>query len=144
MGKVANFFNAQKIALAIQQKQQMLALDKEFETLESKVTVLQAEKLNLEAQVNPLKREIERLQNQVKETDSQDHLRLAEFAEKILLAVANGQQDRERIFASLNIAKIIGDYLFDILYERNFVSNEFTVLSATPLGRAYLVENNLV
>ena len=37
MGKVASFFREQKITLASQQQPQVLALDKEFDSLESRV-----------------------------------------------------------------------------------------------------------
>ena len=68
MGKIANLFSGQSIPLSLQQKTQMLALDKEFEMLESKVTALNAECLKLRAEVNPLKQEIERLKNQIKKS----------------------------------------------------------------------------
>lgn len=64
MGKIASFFSEQKITIPLQQKQQMLALDQEFEACKSKVTVLQAENQKLRAEVNPLKQEIERLKQQ--------------------------------------------------------------------------------
>ena len=64
MGRIATLFSEQKVTLPIAQKQQMIALDKEFEALEAKVTELQAENLHLRAEIGSLKKEIERLKDQ--------------------------------------------------------------------------------
>lgn len=64
MGKIATLFSEQKITLPITQKQQMLALDRQFEELEAKVKTLEAENLQLRAQIGPLKKEVERLKQE--------------------------------------------------------------------------------
>jgi len=46
-GRVSDFFREQNIALAQQQRAKMVALDTEFEALESKVKILDAENLHL-------------------------------------------------------------------------------------------------
>ena len=121
----------------------MVALDQEFESLEAQVTTLQAEKLHLEAQVNPLKREIERLKHQIENVTAQDHESLDPVAAQILLALANGESDRERIFSALNLPKIKGDHLYDILSERKLIEYKYGTAFVTPIGRAYLVQNTL-
>ena len=143
MGRLADFFREQSIALDGQKKQKMLSLDREFVDMELRVQTTEAKLLKLAAEVNPLKRDVERLQNEIKQTGSQDHTSLDEVAEKILLAVANGEYSRERIFSNLNVSKVKGDHLFDILAERRLLIYEFGTTTATPLGRAYLIKHDL-
>lgn len=144
MGRLANFFSEQNIVLDGQKKQKMLSLDRQFVETETERDSLKTENLHLKAQVKPLEREVQRLQDQVKKIGSQDHGRLDELAEKILLALANGEYDRERIFAPLNISKVKGDHLFDVLADRKLVNYEFGMTTPTPLGRAYLVKHDLI
>lgn len=70
MGRVADFFKAQNISLAIQQRQQMLALDREFMEMESQIQELNSQCLKLQAQVHPLEREIERFKQQQANRDA--------------------------------------------------------------------------
>jgi len=144
MGRLADFFREQSITLDGQKKQKMISLDRQFVEMEVERDSLKTENLHLAAKVNPLEREIERLQNQVQKMGSQNHGRLDEIAENILLALANGEYDRERIFAPLNISKVKGDHLFDVLTERKLVNYEFGMTTTTPLGRAYLVKHGLI
>ncbi len=65
MGRLADFFREQSIALAGQQKVKMLSLDREFEDMAAERDALKTENLHLKAEVNPLKRDIERMQNEV-------------------------------------------------------------------------------
>ena len=73
MGRIANIFSGQRITLSLQQQKQMLLLDQEFESLESKVKVLETENLKLRAEINPLKQKVERLQEQVQKGSSAVH-----------------------------------------------------------------------
>lgn len=70
MGRLADFFLEQNIALAQQPKAKMLALDREFEALKSERDRLKAENLKLQAEVNPLKREVEQLKQQLQDSRS--------------------------------------------------------------------------
>src|SRR5262245_38910240 len=65
MGKVASFFQEQKVALGPQQHQRMLAVDSEFDSLESKVATLEAQNLELRAALDLLKQDIERMKSQM-------------------------------------------------------------------------------
>lgn len=67
MGQIADVIR-DGVALPVQKRQQMLALDVEFEELKSKLKVLEAENLQLRALVEPLKREVERLKQQAQQS----------------------------------------------------------------------------
>lgn len=143
-GRVSGVLNAMGFHIGQEQKRQILTLDREFEEMESKIKVLEAEKLSLQAKVHPLEEKIKRLQEQVKEKSAaQSHERLDEVSEKILIAVVNGA-DRVQAIARANISKAKGDYLFDILYERNFVEFSYGTLVPTAQGRAYLAKHGLL
>src|SRR6266516_963026 len=148
MGRVADFFVEQNIALALQQKKKMLALDNEFSALEAKVKVLEAEKLHLEAEINPLKREVERLKNQAKQK-SASHERLDEITEKMLLDIANSAGVKAEVISNAGLSHAKGEYHFDILVARRLIARGLqrmglSFYNATPEGRKYLVDHKLI
>ncbi|MBI3041885.1 MAG: hypothetical protein HYY78_03565 [Betaproteobacteria bacterium] len=146
MAKVSDFFSSQGITLALEQKRQMLALDKEFESLESKVQILSAENLKLRAEVNPLKQEIQRLKDKIEKDESSAH-DLDEVATKLLMAIANsdGRMPKGATGRHFGLSQAQTDYYFDLLYERGYI---FPTASSTraqdilyraePEGRKYL------
>jgi len=149
MGKVATFFSVQGITLSIQQKQQMLMLDKEFESLESKVTRLEAENLKLRAEVTPLKQEVERLKNQ---SAPQDRGSLDETEVKILthLSQAGGRRPTaEEIAHHLGINPTRIEYFVNRLTEARFLNASYSSIDPTTYtldqkGNEYLVKHNIV
>jgi len=72
MGKIADAIRG--CALPQQKTTKLLTLDREFEQMESKINVLEAKNLKLQAQVNPLQREIDRLKEQIKQETARDTL----------------------------------------------------------------------
>jgi len=54
------------IHLPEQNKRKLLSLDQEFVEMEAEIQTLKSENLLLQAKVNPLEREIERLKSQIK------------------------------------------------------------------------------
>lgn len=146
MGKVASFFREQKIALAIGQQQQMVALDREFESLKSQVVTLQSENLNLRAEVKPLKQEVERLKQQIEKEKAGFH-KLDPIEIEILKAIAScpyGITSRE-LQARLHLSQSRAAHFLGLLSRARYVlMNMLTsryVLSQK--GNAYIVDNNL-
>lgn len=145
MGKVANFFDAQGIPLAIKQEEQMRSLDRKFSEMEAEITVLQAEVLHLEAQVNPLQREIDRYKKQL---ELQGDLHLHEVEEKIMKllcktqkAMFAGEFSTESGISVIRIRVFLGK-----LKERNLVREKAhwqggTIFSLTDDGATYAVEH---
>lgn len=76
MGKIADA--TRTWAIGIEQKRQLLAFDAEFDEMETKVRILEGQKLKLESQVKPLEAEVEGLKKQLKEQTTK-----AERAEKL-------------------------------------------------------------
>ena len=153
MGKIANFFREQKIVLAGQQRAQMLALDAEFEQMETKLKVLEAENLKLQAKANPQEREIERLKQQINKSAAPvEQAPLHEDAQKMLRLIASKQywHSKDDVFrqmqASVQLNPVWAAYHFDELQRRDFVHAEPPIgfYTATPAGRKYLVENDLI
>jgi hypothetical protein len=54
MGRLADAFRG--IAMPVQKKQQMLALDEEFSAMETEIQSLKTQNLRLQGEVNPLQR----------------------------------------------------------------------------------------
>jgi predicted nucleic acid-binding Zn-ribbon protein len=65
MGKIAD--TTRSWSLAQEQRRQILAFDVELEDAQEKVRLLQAQVLDLDKQVQPLKRDVERLEKQLNE-----------------------------------------------------------------------------
>jgi len=152
MGKVANFFSSQGIALALEQKRQMLSLDQEFSALEAKVKILEAEKLHLEGEVNPLKREVERLKNKIQKDSAHDAGQLDEIEIKILqiLSSASGRVIAGSIATRLSISQTKADYYLakleraGFIHGAHFYTDQSTEYALAHLGREYLVKHDLV
>lgn len=67
MARLADFFREQSITLDGQKKTKMLALDRQFDDMETERNSLKAENLKLKSQVNPLQRDVDRLKQQIQE-----------------------------------------------------------------------------
>jgi outer membrane murein-binding lipoprotein Lpp len=129
MGRLADFFREQSIGLAGQQKVKMLSLDREFEDMAAERDALKTENLHLKASVNPLKRDIERMQEQIQRAKAAAETRnekLEEQAEALLVAIA------KRFHISRDGgASIIGgsqpeaQYYLGLLKERRFIRYAF-------------------
>lgn len=73
MGKIADAI-LDGVSMGDAKRRQLLNLDKEFEALETEVQVLRTQKRNLEAEVNPLKKAVERLEQRLKEQTAQNDI----------------------------------------------------------------------
>src|SRR5262245_6535753 len=154
MGKVASFLQEQKIALAPQQQQRMLALDGEFDSLESKVAMLEAQNLELRAAMDLLKQDIERMTSQMEKSATYDG-ELDDIEVKILqiLSSATGRVIAMSVGMHLGISQTKAEYYLSELesagYIRGARSNTGTRLgqppeySLTEFGREHLIRHNL-
>ena len=70
MGKIADCIRG--VALPEQKKIKMLALDQEFSDMEAEIKSLKSENLHLQAQVNPLEKKVERLEQQLQKESADD------------------------------------------------------------------------
>src|SRR5262245_3902718 len=116
MGKIASFFQEQKIVLAPPQQQRMLALDTEFDALESKVTTLEAQNLELRAGMDTLKQDVERLTNQIERSAAYNG-ELDDSEVKILqiLSSATGRVIAMSVAMHLGISQTRAEYYLDEL-----------------------------
>lgn len=95
MGSVRNFFDRHNITLDLNKRQEMLALDKECESLQSQIDVLKSQNTQLRADVEPLKRANERLEQRLKEETAKAvaaknaHEKLSDVDEEIVRYLAN-------------------------------------------------------
>jgi DNA-binding MarR family transcriptional regulator len=154
MGKIASFFQEQKIALASQQHQRMLALDSEFDALESRVATLEAQNLELRAGVDVLKQDIERMKSQMEKSASYEG-ELDDIEVKILqiLSSATGRVIAMSVAMHLGISQTKAEYYLTELesagYIRGARSNTGTRLgqppeySLTEIGREHVLRHNL-
>lgn len=150
MGQIANFFGQQKITLALQQKQQMLALDAEFETCKLQMTVLKAENLQLRAEVNPLKREIDRLKNQLQDKTASVHkLEQTEIDMLTLLSKHRRGLKSAEITQLLGLHPVRTEHFLRRLLDNEYIDRppiiaDYVTYFLADRGNAYLVENDLV
>lgn len=145
MGKLKNFFDSQGIPLAIKQREQMLSLDVQFSEMESKITILEAEKLHLQAKVNPLQREIDGYK---KKLELQGDLHLHELEERIMKAICQEQRAmfNNELATKLDENVIRIRVFLNKLKERNLVRERQhwqggTMFSLTDDGATYAVEH---
>ena len=104
------------------------------------------ENTKLQAQVNPLRSEVDTLEQRIK---AQDSASLDDLSEKMLLEIANqGYAEKQRLFEHFQLS--IFDYHIDILTRRNFIEVGPTLgmldayFLATADGRQYLANKNLL
>ena len=151
MGKIAGFLRDQKIALSPQQQQQMLVLDTEFDALESKVTTLEGQILELRAGMDVLKQEIERLKNQIEKSAAYDG-ELDDIEVRILqiLSSATGRVIAMSVGMHLGISQTKAEYYLSELESAGFIhgtrpsTGRPPEYSLTELGREHLVRHNLM
>ena len=118
MGKIADAIRG--APLPEQNRKKLLALDQEFVNMEAEIQALNSKNLHLQAQVNPLEREVQRLKNEIEKNATHDQDRLDELSEKILIVVANSNMPiREKIIQHLQLSQAKGELHFDILEEKN-------------------------
>ena len=148
MGKIADAIRG--LSLPLQVKTKLLALDKEFSEMITEIQTLKAEKLNLQAKVNPLERQVQGLKQEKEQSATRGHGRLDDLSEKILIEVANRDRIiREELIQHLGLSPAKGNHHFDILEEGLFITmvgaiEEGTEFLATPDGRKYLARHNLL
>jgi len=148
MGKIANLFNEQKISLPIEQRKQMLALDREFDELESKVTTLNSECLHLRAQVEPLKKQVERLQHQLEKQGTGDH-DLEQNEIEMMKFIGNKQGTSKDIREGMNLHPVTAEHYLGKLLKAGYLEQSQVPMvgawyALTDKGNAYLVKKNLV
>lgn len=144
MGKIIGLLTAQGIHLGQEHKRQVLALDSEFEQMESQITALKAENLHLQAQVNPLQRDIERLKSKIHDledeaTAKQDDF-LDENAKKLLVAISKGIQLFKGASTYIDNNAARTEYYFGLLKKHGFMKWTF---SYEGLSRCVITHNGL-
>lgn len=147
MGKIADVIR-EGVAMPDQKRAQLLTLDQEFEAAKAKVKVLEAENLNLRAEVNPLKHEVERLKQRVERASSAEVLQ--DDAIAILKLLANhsrptSQEIQEyiklhRVRAELALASLLkSGHIIDFINE-----DGYAVYELDEKGNDYLVKTKFV
>ncbi len=151
MGRVSDFFREQNIALAQQQRAKMVAMDRQVEELESKVQILETENLRLKAEVNPLKKTIQRLEQQLEQKGPNTVVHNLEPKEiEMMKAIGNAKTlTADDIGKGLALHSVpVEHYLGRLLKSKYIVQNHVPMVGAmyslSDLGNAYLVDNNLV
>ena len=139
MGRLADAIR-DGVAMPDPKRRQILLLDEEFSELEAENQVLKAENLRLQAKVNPLERENQRLKERIKHQDS---AALDDVSEAMLLLIANGGVSKEALAQRLNLSKAKSDYHFSVLEKNGFAHElsyfyDSTAIGATPEGLEYL------
>jgi hypothetical protein len=151
VGKIADAIRG--MALPIQNKTKLLTLDDEFSEMEAEIQTLKAQNLSLQAKVNPLEREIQRLKDDIKKyAASTDHDKLDRWLEKILIEIANhGPLTREHQTKPPRLSTARLAHYFDILVEKGFIEivpplfkRKGTWFAATVKGRKYLARHDLL
>jgi len=144
VGKIADAVRG--FPLPEQNKQKLLALDREFVEMESKIQALKTENLNLQAQVKPLEREVQGLKDSIEQHAATGHIKLDDMSEKILIAIANCDAlQREAHVQELGLTVAKGNHYYDILVEKGFIRVHYDDwYSATPEGRKYLARRDLL
>ena len=149
MGRVADFFSAQGITLAIQQKQQMLALDKQFEAFESQVKVLQSENLKLRAEIEPLKKQVDGLKQEIEKQRSPDH-KLEQSEIDIMRFIGNKRgATSSDIQNGIGIHSVAAEHYLGRLRKSGYLDEQKVPMigawySLSDKGNAFLMDNNLV
>lgn len=152
MGKISDAFK--DTTLPIETKKKVIALDKEFSEQQSQIQVLESANLKLQAEVNPLKREIERLNNQIQGVHSQ---RLDKTAEEILVFISRHENfTAPQVAQATGVSEQLATYHLEELKKHELIDAQYTMgndfTGARPRtswhikqpGRAYLVSHKLI
>jgi chromosome segregation ATPase len=127
-------------------------LDKEFSDKDAEIERLKADNLRLQAQVNPLQREVQQLKDQlVRATD--DSNKLCEEEVQILRMIAEvgpkAHVNAAAVAGLLNLNDTKVTYFLKRLEENNYIHGSYASLGSTEYklkhrGNEYLVRNHLV
>jgi transcription initiation factor IIE alpha subunit len=118
--------------------------------MESRITTVEAENLRLQAKVNPLEREIDRLQKQIQHVESKD-LDLASEEIEILktLSSAGRWLTSEQLAHHLQMNPVRVKHFLAELIDKKYIQDAYSMDSPVQYllddhGNAYLVKHNLV
>jgi predicted RNase H-like nuclease (RuvC/YqgF family) len=135
--------------LASEQQQRMLVLDADYDALESKVAKLEVENLELRAEIDLLKREVEQLRNEAAKSVAYDG-ELDDIEVKILQTLSSA---RDRVIAvtvamHLGISQTKTEYYLGELENAGFIYGAHfqgrpTEYSLIDGGREYLERHRL-
>jgi uncharacterized small protein (DUF1192 family)/DNA-directed RNA polymerase subunit RPC12/RpoP len=148
-GRVSGVLKAMGFHLGQDQRKQILALDSEFEEMESKITSLNAKVLNLEAKVNPLEREIERLKNQGEKKGATVHDLESDEIEMMKFIGDRKSITAEDIGKGMKMHSVPVEHFLGRLLKANYLVQQNVPMvgamySLDDAGNAYLVKNKLV
>jgi len=148
MGKLADMFRG--VTLAQDQKRQILALDQEYENMKAQIQKLEAENLKLQAEINPTKRELERV---TQEKARHGVSPLDEISEKILIALSelppNGDATANNLASHLGLnVQVIQFHLDELDSTKHanaiYIMNRETGWTIDHEGRKYLIQRGLL
>lgn len=130
MGRIIGLLTAQGVHLGQEHKRQVLALDSEFEQMEFQITALKAENLHLQAQVNPLQRDIERLKSKIQDLEGEAAAKqgdpLDENAKRLLVAVSKGFQFFKGASTYIDNNAALTEYYFGLLKKHRYIRWTFS------------------
>ena len=141
MGKLADTLRG--VALPLDKKNQVLALDREFDDLKASELRVEAENSKLQAEVDPARRELEILKREIEHGEDS----VSEITEKILITIANTEMRKDSIIKSLGLTAEVGDRHIDVLLGKRYITQSHAASDgafyrATVEGRDYLARNN--
>jgi hypothetical protein len=155
MGRIYDLLKSQNIPVPEQTKRQILAFDRAFSKMATKIKVLELEILSLHAKVNPFEREVDCLKHRKQEgqgttTPSQVSESLPEIKEKIMLALAKGSLDTlilsEKLDISAEKVMSLATEMLDVGLVGESPTYGFgpTLWELAQGGRKYLIDRDLL
>jgi hypothetical protein len=147
MGRIANALRS--VLMPEQKRREVLALDREFVEMETKVKALQSENLHLQAKVNPLERTIERLEQEIQKKSAPVHKLDPIEVEMMKFIGEKGSVTPSDIAVAMNMHSVPVEHFLSRLLKADYVVQAYLAMigasySLADKANAYLVENNLV
>jgi predicted transcriptional regulator len=140
MGKLAD--TLRDVALPPGKKNQVLALDREFEDLKASERKVVAANVKLRASALPAGRTPVNPKNEI----GHEEASVADITEKILAIIANSETPKDSIIESMGLTIAIGDRHIDVLLGKQYIVQSHATTAgvfyrATAEGRAYLARD---
>lgn len=149
MGRVSGLLKAMGFHLGEDQRRKIVALDRELDEMEAKVQSLETENLNLRAKVNPLERQVERLQNQSQQKPAPAHL-LEDTEIEMMKFIGNARSiTAADLRNGMHLHSVHVEHCLGRLKKSGHIDDDHVPMvgamySLTDKGNAYLVENRLI
>jgi predicted transcriptional regulator len=141
MGTLAD--TLRDVALPLDKKNQVLALDREFEDLKASERRVIAANVKLQAGAFS----DERTPALAKDETGHGEDSVADITEKILAIISNSEIPKDSIIKSTGLTTATGDRHIDVLLGKQYIVQSKATIAgvfyrATAEGRAYLARNN--